>query len=447
MSNNACATLDGGEIGIAQAVQSAACGLTPRVEMNPILLKPVGNSTSQIVRLGKAIEHIEARDYYQTIDTSWNIVRETLDWWQNECDVLVMEGAGSPVELNIVDRDIANLRPIRYVNGKWILVADIERGGVFAQVAGTYALCSAEDRANSLGYVINRFRGDTSLFPNPEQYLQAYCEQSYLGLLPLLDHLQIDEEDSLCMHNPTSRGNEPSIAWIRLPHISNSQDIQAWRNDTGINVHWATTADEIAQAAAIVIPGTKNTLKDLDWLKAHGLDTVIQQRAAAGVPVVGICGGHQMLGTQLTDESGVAGKQGSASGLGLIPMTTKFLANKTVTPRTSEWNGDTWETYEIHSGQSQIDKNSSVQPLLTLLDTDGSKQPEGVCFKNIWGSYQHGLFDSSAMRQRLVNTADIPNTTISPINRKAQAQQTFDAMADLLEDCMDLDAIKRQVSL
>jgi adenosylcobyric acid synthase len=447
MSNNACATLDGGEIGIAQAVQSTACGLTPRAEMNPILLKPAGDSTSQIIRLGKAIEHIEARDYYRSIDQSWQVVRDTLDWWKGECDVLVMEGAGSPVELNIVDRDIANLRPIRYVDGKWILVADIERGGVFAQVAGTYALCAAEDRTSNLGYIINRFRGDTSLFPNPEPYLQPHCEQRYLGLLPLLNHLQIDEEDSLCMHNSTSRGNEPSIAWIRLPHISNSQDIQAWRNDTGVHVHWATTADEIAHAAAIVIPGTKNTLKDLEWLKANGLDHAIQQRAAAGVPVVGICGGYQMLGTQLTDKSGVAGKQGAAPGLGFIPMTTEFSANKTVTPRTAEWHGDTWETYEIHSGQSQIGSATSVPPLLTLLGADGNQQPEGACHKNIWGSYQHGLFDSSAMRQRLVDAANIPSATISPIGRKAQAQQTFDAMADLLEDCMDLDAIKRQVAL
>ena len=463
MSNNACATLDGGEIGIAQAVQAAACGLAPRVEMNPILLKPVGDSTSQVVRLGKAVEQVHARDYYQTIEDSWQVVRETLDGWQNQCDVLVMEGAGSPVELNIVDRDIANLRPIRYVNGKWILVADIERGGVFAQIAGTWALMSPADQAAGLGHVINKFRGDTSLFPDPTPYLAEHCTLPYLGLLPQRNQLQIDEEDSLCLHNATSAPQSNGIAWVRLPQISNSQDIQAWRNDTGLNVYWASTVAEIEQAAAIILPGSKNTLQDLAWLQQTGLAAAIQARAQAGVPVVGICGGYQMLGTYLSDPTGVAGLAGHAEDLGLLPLQTEFHAHKTVAPRQSHCKGETWDTYEIHSGRSQIKPQPHVSdtvilvrpsgaprqiaPLLHILHTDGTTIPEGSCHGNIWGSYQHGLFDGAPMRQRLVEAANLQQVTISPISRKAQADQTYSAMADLLETCLDMQAIKRELAI
>lgn len=445
MSNNAYATLDGGEIGIAQAVQAAASGLRPCVEMNPILLKPAGNSSSQIVRLGKAVAHIEARDYYQSIEASWQVVQDTLDDWKQKCDVLVMEGAGSPVELNIVDRDIANLRPIRYVNGKWLLVADIERGGVFAQVAGTYALCQPEDRANSLGYVINRFRGDTALFPNPQPYLAGHCDQAYLGLLPLQNELQIDEEDSLCRHNASQLGSEPAIAWIRLPHISNSQDIQAWRNDSGVHVHWADSPQAIANASAIVIPGTKNTLHDLAWLQRTGLAAAIQAKAKQGTPIVGICGGYQMLGSTLTDATGVAGQAGTATGLDLLPMHTEFSNEKTVTPRISTCDGEQWETYEIHSGRSTA--NEPIPALLETIGADGTRQPEGLRHQNIWGSYQHGLFDGPAMRRRLVQAAGIDTAHIAKISRQAQAAHTFDAMADLLELCLDLESIKREVGL
>ncbi len=447
MSNNACATLDGGEIGIAQAVQAAACGLAPRVEMNPILLKPVGDSTSQVVRLGKAVDQVHARDYYQTIEDSWQVVRETLDGWQNQCDVLVMEGAGSPVELNIVDRDIANLRPIRYVNGKWILVADIERGGVFAQIAGTWALMSPADQAAGLGHVINKFRGDTSLFPDPTPYLAEHCTLPYLGLLPQRNQLQIDEEDSLCLHNATSSPQSNGIAWVRLPQISNSQDIQAWRNDTRLNVYWASTVAEIEQAAAIILPGSKNTLQDLAWLQQTGLAAAIQARAQAGVPVVGICGGYQMLGTDLSDPTGLAGLAGHAEGLGLLPLQTEFHAHKTVAPRQSHCKGETWDTYEIHSGRSHWQSTEPQRPLLQLLEADGTTIPEGSCLGNVWGSYQHGLFDGAPMRQRLVSAAELQDVTISPISRKAQADQTYSAMADLLETCLDMQAIKRELAI
>lgn len=447
MSNNAYATLDGGEIGVAQAVQAAACGLTPTVEMNPILLKPCGNSQAQIIRLGQAVDQIAAKDYYQSTEASWQVVRETLDGWQSRCDVLIMEGAGSPVELNIAQRDIANLRPIRYANGKWILVADIERGGVFAQIAGTWMLCSPEDQARGLGYVINKFCGDPSFFHDPHKYLGAHCPMPYLGLLTNESSLQIDEEDSLCLHHPSRSSSDKSIAWVRLPHISNSQDIQAWRNDQGVNVHWATRPEDLQQAAAIIIPGTKNTLYDLEWLRQNGLADAILQLAKEGIPIVGICGGYQMLGTELNDPNGVAGQKGQAQGLGLIHMRTDFLPHKTVAARQAHWNGETWDSYEIHSGQSTFAAGLTPLPLLKLITADGTRSSEGISQQNIWGSYQHGLFDAAVMRRRLVDAAGIKEVTISSISRKAQAQQTFEAMADLLEARLDLDPIRREVGI
>lgn len=229
--------------------------------------------------------------------------------------------------------------------------------------------------------------------------------------------------------------------------LSNSQDIQAWRNDTGLNVYWASTVAEIEQASAIILPGSKNTLQDLAWLQQTGLAAAIQARAQAGVPVVGICGGYQMLGTQLSDPVGVAGLAGSAQGLGLIPMQTEFHANKTVTTRQSHSDAQTWETYEIHSGRSHWQGTEPQNPLLQMLDKDGAKLPEGTRHGNIWGSYQHGLFDGAPMRQRLIEAANLQQVTISPISRKVQADQTYTAMADLLEQCLNTEALKREFEL
>ena len=221
MSNNAWALPDGREMARAQAVQAEACGLEPAVEMNPILLKPSGAAGSQVVLLGRAGAHQGGRDYYRDFEANWRLVRDTLDGWRGRCDVLVMDGAGSPVELNLMDRDLANLRPIRHVDGRWVLVGDIDRGGIYAQLAGTWNLLPAEDRARGLGAIVNRFRGDLGLFPDPERWLAPHAPGlRVLGTVPFRRDLQPEEEDGLAEADE-DRGAGETIAWLRLPHAAN----------------------------------------------------------------------------------------------------------------------------------------------------------------------------------------------------------------------------------
>ena len=323
MSNNSFATLAGGEIGRAQAAQAEACGLVPVAEMNPILLKPSGELGSQLVVLGKATEHVHAAEYYTLIGKLWPIVCETLGYWETRCDVLVLEGAGSPVELNLMSRDIVNLRPIHKLNGKWLLVADIERGGVFAQIVGTWNLLTVADQARALGVVVNKFRGDLSLFASAGEWLATKITLPYLGVLPFAPELQPESEDSLC-HKAEERGQGDLIAWIRFPHISNSQDCQPWLTDRGVAIRWLESAEDLTAAKLIVLPGTKNTVADLQWMRRTGIDRAVKSAAQRGTPIVGICGGYQMLGESVSDPQGVAGDTGDSPGLNLLPIQTRF---------------------------------------------------------------------------------------------------------------------------
>ena len=281
MSNNAWVTLDGGEMARAQAVQAEACGLLPTVEMNPVLLKPAGGIGAQVIVLGRAEGHCPARDYFRQTERLWGIVAATLEGWRGRCDVLVMEGAGSPVELNLMARDLSNLRPVRHLDGRWLLVGDIDRGGIFAQLAGTWTLLPPEDRARGLGAIVNRFRGDVSLFPDPQSWLAPHAPGfAVLGTVPLRRDLQPEEEDGLAAAD-FDRGSGDTLAWVRLPQAANLTDCQPWWDDAGVRVRWTEDAAVLADAAAIVLPGSKNTIADLRWLRARGLDRAIVQAAGA----------------------------------------------------------------------------------------------------------------------------------------------------------------------
>src|SRR4029077_13825483 len=258
MSNNSFVTLDGGEIGRAQAAQAEACGLQPTVEMNPILLKPSGGLGSQLVLLGRATEHVGSAEYYRLIEKLWPIVCETLEFWKRRCDVLILEGAGSPVELNLMSRDLVNLRPIHHLDGRWVLVADVERGGVFAQIVGTWNLLEPVDRVRGLGVVVNKFRGDLSLFADADRCLSGRTSLPYLGVLPFSPELQPESEDSLCQESEDG-GDGDTIAWIRFPHLSNSQDCQPWVLDSGVRLRWIQKINEIDGAKIVILPGSKNT--------------------------------------------------------------------------------------------------------------------------------------------------------------------------------------------
>ncbi len=440
MSNNAWVTFDGGEIGRAQAVQAEACGLVPTVEMNPILLKPSGASGSQVIVLGKAQGHCNAADYYGHFDRLWQTVTEVLDGWQSRCDVLLMEGAGSPVELNLLHRDLVNLRPCHYVDGRWVFVGDIDRGGIFAQLAGVWGLISPADRTRSLGAIVNRFRGDIALFPNPQQWLAPYAPGfDVLGTVPFRSDLQPDEEDGLPQGDRV-RGTGGVIAWVRFPQVANLTDCQPWWSDAGVQTRWITSPQELADARVIVLPGTKNTLADLRWLRATGLADAIVGAARRGALVIGICGGFQMLGTRLVDEEGQAGDAGDEVGLGLLPAETYFNAGKVLRQVTAHCDSARWRAYEIHMGRTTA--LSNVEPLQVVTDDTGSR-PEGMRLGNIWGTYLHGWFDSPRLREKVTAAAGIGGHRAHPIPWAEQRSSLYRAMSEHLAAHIDLDPVRR----
>lgn len=444
MSNNAYVTLEGGEIGRAQAVQAAACGMRAIAQHNPILLKPSGQGSSQLVLLGEPHGHIKAADYYHHSETLWATVETTLDYWKQRCDVLLLEGAGSPVELNLMSRDLVNLRPVQYLNGRWLLVGDIERGGVFAQAVGTYGLLPETAQKQGLGLIVNKFRGDLGLFDTAGDYFRHWLpDLPYLGTLPYRDDLQPESEDSLCTE-AEEKGFGAPLAWIRFPYLSNSQDSQPWQLDRGVRVRWVRSPVELTDACAIVLPGSKNTLHDLDWLRQTGLAEAIVQAARRGVPIVGICGGYQMLGQTLCDPAGIAGDAGERQGLGLLPVHTTFLATKSVRQVEAHWQGDRWTAYEIHMGQT--DGMESTDPLLQI-QIGPTLQPEGCCRNPVWGTYLHGLFESAKIRQQLMQLARVEEYWVGSEQWGDRQQSLYTGMADLLEDFLDLAPICRYLNL
>jgi adenosylcobyric acid synthase len=444
MSNNAWVTLEGGEMARAQAVQAEACGLRPVVEMNPILLKPSTQRTSQLIVLGKARQHLEGRDYFGTFDAMWQVVAETLEGWKARCDVLVLEGAGSPVELNLMARDLVNLRPVRHLDGRWVLVGDIDRGGIYAQLAGTWALLPEEDRARGLGAIVNRFRGDIGLFPNPQTWLAPHAPGfDVLGTVPFRPDLQPEEEDGLASQDE-DRGDGETIAWVRLPHAANLSDCQPWWDDTAVRTRWTGDAGVLANARVIVVPGTKNTLADLRWLRARGLDRAIEAAAKRGALVIGICGGYQLLGERLSDPAGVAGDAGDEPGLGLLPVKTEFLPEKIVRQVSAECDGQRWEAYEIHMGRTT--SIAPLEPLHTVF-IGGGAHAEGVRRGNVWGTYLHGWFESPALRARVATVAGIVAYRAHPTPWSEKRQAVYAAMADHVVAHVNLDSVRRYLGI
>ncbi|MBD2177060.1 cobyric acid synthase [Pseudanabaena sp. FACHB-1998] len=461
MSNNSYVTLEGGEIGRAQAVQAIACGMRPIAEMNPILLKPSGKGTSQLVVLGEARQHIAAADYYQHIEILWETVRDTLEFWRDRCDVLLLEGAGSPVELNLMHRDLVNLRPIIHLKGKWILVGDIEKGGVFAQIIGTYQLMPEAAKDLGLGFIVNKFRGDLSLFSEAEKYFRDYMPKlPYVGVLPYEAELQPESEDSLCSE-AEAKGKGAKIAWIRFPHLSNSQDSQPWQLDQGVETVWVHTVAELKGARIIILGGSKNTLSDLQWLRTTGLDRAILEAHCQGIPIVGICGGYQMLGKYLGDRQGVAGTSGEVEGLGLLPIATEFRETKQVRQVQAIWQSgeasnqeiEQWMTYEIHMGVTNIIASHESMQISPLLKIEGYEQgdrqmrDEGLQSDRVWGTYLHGLFESALVRQDLTRLANISEHQPSQISWQAHQQKLYASMADLLEANLDLSEIRKYLGI
>jgi adenosylcobyric acid synthase len=405
MSNNSCACVGGGEIGRAQAAQAEACGLEPEADMNPILLKPNSDMGSQVVLDGRVWKTLRAREYYTHYDFLLERALAAYDRLASRYEYVVIEGAGSVAELNLKKTDLSNLGFAQRVGAPGLLVADIDRGGVFASIIGTYSLLDEDERRLLRSFAVNRFRGDASLFDSGVEILEQRTGSPCLGVFPMAREIDLDPEDGVCIEDAAPPSGDFRVALIRLPHISNFTDFRL----LAPYAQWLTRpVDEPFDA--ILLPGTKNTLGDLDWLRSTGLADWILDRARAGTTVIGVCGGYQMLGESIADPLRVESDRHEAPGLGLLPVRTTLREEKTVRPVGAVTrSGIPFPAYEIHMGETP--RPSRTQPFAML--ADGT--PEGVCMGNIVGTYLHGAFERAAVLSELLGR-EIPEPTTKQHN-------------------------------
>ncbi len=443
MSNNSAVTVEGGEIGRAQAMQATACGLAPSVRFNPVLLKPGADNSSQVVLLGQVVGTLTDYRERSHLDT----VMSTLDGLRKDFDVVVCEGAGSPAEINLRERDIANLGLARAANLPVLVVGDIDRGGVLAHLFGTLAILDPADQALIAGFVINKFRGDGSLLTPGLDQLTALTGRPVLGVLPWREDLWLDAEDSLsyAADGVIGRPSPPvgdqwlRVAVVRLPRISNATDVEALACEPGVAVRFVTEPSRLADADLVVVPGSKSTVDDLAWLRARGLADAL---VATDKPVLGICGGFQMLGRRLVDH--VESGRGEVAGLGLLDLDIEFAVAKTlVSDATGHAFGAPVSGYEIHHGQVV---RQTVPTLITR--PDGST--EGVHTDRVIGTHWHGLLDNDAFRRELLTwaaqAAGRTGFTVAPDTRVAEARGAqLDLLADLVGDHLDTRQLSRLI--
>ncbi len=435
MSLNSYVTRDGGEIGIAQAMQAIAAGLEPVVEMNPILLKPKGDQTSQIVLMGRPYRDVRISSYYEETGFLLSVAMEAVRALQERYTHLVIEGAGGAAEVNLYDRDIANIRLARELGYPILLVADIERGGVFAQVYGTIMLLPEDIRPLVKGIIINKFRGDLRLFDDGVSIISDLCQVPVLGVIPATG-IAIPSEDSLSLQEKRGSDAPVSIAIIRLPRISNFTDFELLEQSASVT--YVSPGEPLDRYDAIIIPGTKNTVEDLEVVQQTGTAEMIRQARARGVPVIGICGGYQMLCSRIID-SGVESAAGEYEGIGLIPGETRFTGYEKTTIRVERRSSGigpilsrigTVSGYEIHMGET--DHAGIAGAFLG----EGAVSEDGLLI----GTYLHGLFACPEAADALVSFL-YEKKGIRPEERGDQMADPFDALADHVEEYVRIDEI------
>jgi adenosylcobyric acid synthase len=450
MALNSFATIEGLEMGRAQAVQAAAAGIEPSVSMNPILLKPTSDRRAQVIVRGKALASMDARTYHERKKEMLAVVVEALADLGERYDVLMIEGAGSPAEINLADQDIANMAVARAAHAPVVLVADIDRGGAFAALCGTLDLLPAADRARVRGFIINKFRGDKSLLQPGLDFLEAKTGRPVLGVVPYTD-VRLEEEDSVSLDNRISgEGAVVRVAVPLLPRISNFTDFQPLEMTDGVYIHYVRNVSELGRPDAVILPGTKNTLADLEWLKRAGLAAAIVRLAEQDVPVIGICGGFQMLGRGISDPLGVEGLPGSrAVGLELLPIDTELRAAKTVGQVTAavlagadifgqQAIGASVKGYEIHAGVTSAAGEGRAFAGLPENRLDGWVAGG----RPVAGSYLHGLFDNEIIRRSLVERLARAKDVELENGSAPDFEERIEKIALLLEESLDIDAIR-----
>ena len=461
MSNNSFVTPDGGELGRAQAVQAEACGVEPQVEMNPILLKPEANHQSQVVLLGKPVAKATAQYFATAKPMLWQNVAQSLDTLRSQYDVVVIEGAGSPAEINLKQNEIVNMRVALHSGAPVLLTGDIDRGGVFASLIGTMEILEPRERDAVNAFIINKFRGDVSLLEPGLVWLEERTGKPVLGVVPYYRGIEIAEEDSVSLERqeqPKSQGEFVlDIAVVSLPHISNFDDFDPLNREPGVRLRYVDGLDGLGNPDLVILPGTKTTMADLWWLREHGLAAEIQRQAESGTPVIGICGGYQMMGRRIFDPHGVESPEPETAGLDLLPVDTVFAPVKEThrvqgqvsanTGLLAHSGGSLVEGYEIHMGSS-----SPVDPSVAPFSISRPGQPaseDGAISSNgrALGTYVHGLFNSYDLRRSMLEqlaewkgvTLPGPSDTGGQLSRDGE----YDKLAQTVRNSLDMELLYR----
>ncbi len=470
MSLNSYSTPEGGEMGRAQVVQAEACGIAPHTDMNPVLLKPTGDLDSQVVVNGRPVGNMSARDYFGSEHPRDALFAEAVQAFQRleaRYNPIVLEGAGSISELNLRDRDITNLRMAAAAGAATYLIADIDRGGVFGSVYGTIALLKPEERALVKGILINKFRGDISLFADGRKLLEELTGIPVVGIIPWFRDIRIEEEDSvaLAMKTNTYRSGKINVAIVLLKHMSNFTDFDVLDVDPRFNAYYTNQPAEIEKSDIILLPGSKNTLDDLQTLRADGVADAILRSYLAGKKVIGICGGYQMMGLRVEDPDQVEGVIPSVAGLGLLPLHTVIGREKLTLQQSfaflpAEMNKDVNRSvdavchgYEIHMGKTFVAAGSSshpfareghdLQPLLRLHD---GREDGYLLNAHCWGSYMHGILDNPSVRDYLATGFAASGETALSFDYASFKEEQYNKLATLVRNHVDMAYIYQSIS-
>jgi adenosylcobyric acid synthase len=463
MALNVSVTADGSEIGRAQAVQAEAAGIEPTADMNPILLKPEGPGRCQVVVLGKPTGSLSAVAYHQRKLELREVIAASLRRLREAYDFVVIEGAGSPAEINLRDRELVNMHVARAADAPVLLVGDIDRGGVFAAFVGTLELLEPEDRRRVAGFVVNKFRGDLSLLQPGLDYLAARTGIPIAGVVPFIPDLRIAEEDSLALDDRSRRARPTTdrldVCVVRLPHISNYDDFETLEHEAGVVVRFPESAAELAGADLVIIPGSKSTVSDLAWVRERGIADAVIVRARAGLPVLGVCGGCQMLGDLIEDPERVESSSTSAPGLGLLPLRTRFGREKITARVTAAVAGgaNSWLAapgtgaltgYEIHHGVTTPTRVGSPAFWVTSRNGEACAVDDGAVEGSVIGTMLHGILANDAIRATLLERlrarrALLPPEVEAPASavggtgvRGGRARDEYDRVAGIVREAL-----------
>lgn len=437
MSLNSFATPDGLEIGRAQAAQAEACGLPCMVEMNPILLKPTTHQVSQVVLMGKPAGNKSAREYFASTDRDelFTQVMKAYDRLSSEYSPMVIEGAGSISEMNLWDKDIVNMRVALETGAATYLIADIDRGGVFASVYGSIMLLPPEERACIKGVIINKFRGDRTLFEEGKKIIQDLTGVPVVGVLPYFDGIFVEQEDGVTLEKSHTAPHDGqfNIGIIRLPHISNFTDFNMLAEVEGVHVFFSDRISDLSHADMLIIPGSKNTIDDLLFLRSSGIEALLKAHHGEGKPLYGICGGYQMMGEWVHDPEGIEGEAQSVKGLGILPVSTTLANGKTTVQCHFDFNNHNGNglAYEIHSGITP-----TSNPLCTL---DDGRDDGYFLDEKTWGTYLHGILDNADVLHRILQPY-MPNLQLPPSYHELK-EEGYNQLAQWIRTNVDMDYI------